>query len=290
MRTPLLMSSTERNNSWPARARSYLYAPGDRAEVLARALEGEADVVVADLEDAVPADRKAMALGNVLAALAARPSKPLHVRIAIGDPRGEDDLRALVEGDVALVRLAKVRGAADVRRATAVLDGCNAPASVALGCLIESAAGVEAALAIATAPERVRQISLGEADLRADLGVDDDRGLLYARSRVVVASRAASLGPPPQSVFVDVRDEEGLRRSCREGRALGFYGRSVIHPRQIAAVHEACEPTEHERIRARELLGSAERLATDGAFLLDDGRLVDRATVEQARALLETSR
>lgn len=274
------------------RARSYLYAPGHRADLLDKALAGDADVVVADLEDGVPRDRKAAARDNVLAALRSLPSKPLHVRVdRAGEEQLADDLAALTAAGATLIRLPKCEGPGDVLRAAAAVERAAAGGPAPrLGCLIESARGVEQAHAIATAHALVASISLGEADLGADLGVHDDAGMAYARSRVVVAARAAGLPAPSQSVFTAVRDLDGLRRTSLAGRSLGFFGRSLIHPAQIPVVHEAYAPSEAEVAAAAALLDGIERMEEEGSFLLDDGRLVDRATVERARALLEEQR
>ncbi|HVA92291.1 MAG TPA: aldolase/citrate lyase family protein, partial [Chloroflexota bacterium] len=155
-------------------------------------------------------------------------------------------------------------------------------------CLIESAIGVERAFDIARAHPRVTGLGLGEADLTADLGLTEDGGLLYARSRVVVAARAAGLPAPVQSVYPHIRDTEGLRVTTLEGKRLGFFGRSVIHPSQVGVVNAVYTPSEEEIARARSLveqLERAEQLGT-GAFALEDGRFVDRAIVEAARRVL----
>src|SRR5690606_31805273 len=102
--------------------------------------------------------------------------------------------------------------------------------------LLESAAGIEQAHQIATAHPAVRGIALGEADLSADLGITDETALNWPRSRAVVAARAAGLPPPAQSVYPDIRDIDGLARSCAAGRALGFLGRTAIHPRQLPVI------------------------------------------------------
>ena len=155
-------------------------------------------------------------------------------------------------------------------------------------CLIESALGLEHALEIARSHERVAGISLGEADLAADLGVRDEAGLLYARSRIVSASRAAGLPGPVQSVYTNVKDLDGLRRSTEEGKNLGFVGRSAIHPSQVPIINEVFTPTEEEVAEAQELLDRLEGEAGSGtgAFVLEDGRFVDRAVVESARRSL----
>jgi citrate lyase subunit beta/citryl-CoA lyase len=155
--------------------------------------------------------------------------------------------------------------------------------------LVESARGVEAALELARAHVQVSTIGLGEADLRADLGVTDDGGLLFARSRVVVAAAAAGLGPPSMSVFTDVRDLEALRQSCIEGRRLGLVGRAAIHPAQLSVIEDVFAPTAAEIARALEVVEAASAGAASGigAVALADGRFVDEAVVRQARRLLD---
>jgi citrate lyase subunit beta/citryl-CoA lyase len=268
--------------------RSYLYVPGDRPSMFAKAVGSGADVVVLDLEDAVAADNKRAALANVLAFLAERPETALQVRVpGVNEPLGGEMLRALAGADgLALIRLAKTDTADDMRAAAMILDQFEAPPTLKLGALLESARGVENAFEIATAGPRVGMLSLGEADLRADLNLTDDRGLLYARGRTVNAARAAGLPAPSQSVYTDVGDLDGLRATCIEGRALGFQGRSVVHPRQIPIVNEEYGLTASELDHIRALAAQADRVAREGAFLLDDGRLADAATIAQARALL----
>ena len=266
-------------------ARSYLYAPGHRPEIVAKALAGEADVVVVDLEDSVPADRKAAARESAVAALRALapPERArLHVRVnPIAGDVGRDDLRALAQAGPTTVRLPKVTGADDVLAAAGL-----AGSELRLSCLLESAAGVEHAYEIATAHPSVVAVGLGEADLRADLGVRAeaaDAGLAYARSRVVVASRAAGLAPPVQSVDPQLSDLDALERSTRAGRDLGFFGRSAIHPSQVRVINAASLPSAAELDDARALLDA---LADDAQGVLPDGRYVDAAVVEGARRLL----
>ncbi|MFJ4683387.1 aldolase/citrate lyase family protein [Streptomyces sp. NPDC088789] len=150
--------------------------------------------------------------------------------------------------------------------------------------LLESALGIEHAYAIATAHPALRGISLGEADLRADLGVSDDRGLDWPRSRVVLAARAARLPPPPQSVHPDTRDLAGLAATCAHGRALGFLGRAALHPRQLPVIERAYLPTEEEIERARTVVDASGR--TRGAQSLPDGTFVDEAVLRSARRTL----
>jgi citrate lyase subunit beta / citryl-CoA lyase len=198
----------------------------------------------------------------------------------------EVDLRAIAGPWLAVVRLPKVESPEDVHYVVdfLVLAGC--PATIQ--CLLESALGVERAFEIARAHERVVSLGLGEADLMADLGVSDEAGLTYARSRVVVAARAAGLPGPTQSVFTNIRDLDGLRQSTEDGKRLGFTARSVIHPSHLPVVNDVFTPTEAEVRRARDLVDRLQSAVATGAgaFALEDGRFVDLAVVEAARHTL----
>lgn len=264
---------------------TWLYAPGDRPDVVAKALTAGADVVVVDLEDAVAPDRKAYARAATAELLRDPQPVPVHVRVnAFAGPWGPADVAALAPAPgLSGLRLPKVSSPSDVvrvaRRAVSARGG-----SPPLYALLESALGVEHAHAVATAHPALRGITLGEADLRADLGVCEDAGLDWCRARVVVAARAAGLAPPAQSVHPDIRDLDGLEASCVRGRALGFLGRAAIHPRQLPVIERAYLPTEREIEQAERVLKAA--AATQGAQALPDGTFVDAAVVTAAHRTL----
>ncbi|MFV2198551.1 HpcH/HpaI aldolase/citrate lyase family protein [Nocardiopsis sp. LOL_012] len=265
--------------------RSWLYVPATRPDRVAKALAGPAEAVVVDLEDAVPAHAKERARTTVLD-LAEHAPRPFHVRVNdLDGPWGARDLEALARAPLAGLRLPKAETADQVRRAA---DALAAGRPLPLYVLLESALGVENAFAVATAHPAVAGISLGEADLRASLRATADTALDWARSRVVNAARAAGLPSPVQSVHTDIADESGLRASSERGRAMGFFGRSVIHPRQVPAVHAAYTPGPREHREAAELLAALEDARSHGssAFLTRDGRFVDPAVVHAARAVL----
>lgn len=264
-------------------ARSYLYVAGHDEHRIAKAYTTEADCVVLDLEDAVPATRRAQARTTVAAVLAGQPAKPTQVRLG---PDWEADLRA-VGPSMSAVRIPKCESADRIRAVAEVLGELGSAARIVA--VVESARGLEAASGLATAHERVAGIMLGEADLSADLGVSCDEGLLYARLRIVAAARAAGLPGPVQSVYVDVADTEGLRRSSLWGRSVGFTGRSAVHPRQLAPINAAFTPTDEEVARAQEVVDAYEAALREGAAaaLTGDGRFVDPATVASARSVLQ---
>ncbi|GGW67947.1 CoA ester lyase [Streptomyces lucensis JCM 4490] len=262
---------------------TWLYVPGDRPHVVAKALAAGADVVVIDLEDAVAPDRKEYARAATVEVLRAHQPVPVHVRVnALDGPWAAADLAALAAlPGVSGLRLPKVTSPDQIRQVAVATP-------LPLYALLESALGIEHAHAIAGAHPSLRGISLGEADLRADLGVRADAGLDWPRSRVVVAARAAGLAPPPQSVHPDIRDLDGLAASCARGRALGFLGRAAIHPRQLPVIERAYLPTPAEIEHAETVVKAA---ATDqGAQALPDGRFIDAAVVAMARRTLSLAR
>ncbi|MET7406578.1 HpcH/HpaI aldolase/citrate lyase family protein [Streptomyces parvulus] len=263
---------------------TWLYAPGDRPRVVAKALAAGADVVVVDLEDAVAPDRKDYAREATAELLADPQPVPVHVRVnALDGPLAAADLGALAAlPGLSGLRLPKVTSPEQV---TAVAAATGGPPLYAL---LETALGVERAYPIAAAHPALRGIALGEADLRADLGVHGDAGLDWSRSRVVVAARAAGLAPPSQTVHPDTRDLEGLAASCAHGRALGFLGRAAIHPRQLPIIERAYLPTERELEEAETIVKAAS--VQPGAQALPDGRFVDAAVVATARRTLSLAR
>jgi len=267
-------------------ALTWLYVPGDRPPVVAKALASGADVVVIDLEDAVAPDRKAYARSATAELLGDPQPVPVHVRVnALSGPWARADLAAVVPAPgLSGLRLPKVSSPSDVvrvaRRAAVSADGGALP----LYALLETALGIERAHAVATAHPSLRGIAIGEADLRTDLGVRDDAGLDYSRSRVVVAARAAGLAPPTQSVHPDIRDLDGLMASCAHGRALGFLGRAAIHPRQLPVIEKAYLPTQREIEQAETVIKAA--AMNQGAQALPNGTFIDAAVVTAAQRTL----
>jgi len=283
--------------------RSYLFAPGNDEKLLDKVFAAGADAVVLDLEDAVPPAEKARARELVRRALTGRApgSRPeAWVRInALESQEWREDVEAAVGPALTGVRVPKADSAAGLGLLAEALAQAEAkrglPAgSVAVACTIESAAGVLAARELAGGP-RVRHLTFGAADYAADVGADPgplELETLAVRSHLVTASRAAGIDPPVASVFTRLDDEEGLRRGTEAARRLGFFGRSVIHPRQIAVVHEVFTPRPEEVRRAEELVKTFEAgtAAGSGALATPNGRFVDAAVARRARAILELAR
>lgn len=253
-----------------------------------KALGSLADAVVLDLEDAVPSDRKAAARANAAAVLAAGPAKAVYVRVnSLASGLGTGDLAAVATPHLTGVRVPKVEDAADVRAVAELLADAGCDAVVVP--IIESALGVERAFDIALAAGCVATLAMGEADLRADLRASADAALDYARARCVTAARAARRAPAIQSVHTRLRDEEGLRTSTERGRALGFGGRSAIHPAQVPVINAVFTPSEADRARAAAVMAAYEEAQArgDAVTTTADGELVDAPVVLDAAAVLE---
>jgi citrate lyase subunit beta / citryl-CoA lyase len=279
--------------------RSHLFAPGSNERVLGKVFDAGADAVVLDLEDAVAPAAKADARRLVAAALATRVGRPrpqVAVRInGVDTTWWRDDLGAIVRPGLHVIRVPKAESADQMRAVDEVLTALERerglPAGgIGLVATIESAAGVMAAAELARAP-RVRAFTFGATDFMRDIGADPasaDLATLYARQHLVLASRVARIEPPVASVHTQVKDLDGLRRTTVEARAIGFFGRSCIHPSQVPGVNDVFTPRPEEITSARAMLAAWEEALARGsaAFTMPDGQFVDEAVARRARAIV----
>jgi citrate lyase subunit beta/citryl-CoA lyase len=158
-------------------------------------------------------------------------------------------------------------------------------------CSLESALGVWNALEIARADPRILALGFGAVDFVRDIGGGPGtKGLetLYARSRLVLASRVAGIRPPVESVYAQLQDDAGLERATRLSRDLGFFGRAAIHPRQVPIINRIFTPTAEEVAHAREVVQAAAQAGASGtgALRLPSGEFVDLPVVQRAENLL----
>jgi citrate lyase subunit beta/citryl-CoA lyase len=267
-----------------------------------KALVAGADAVILDLEDSVAPEDKLAARGQVSAVVAAvggadvadaaGPPSELHVRVNHGpDGPDLDDVAAVTAQGLTGLRLSKIGSAEEVRAVADALDslediGGMAPGTVRLYLSIETAAAALAAAELAAAP-RVARLVFGATDFLADIGspgTTDGPATALARGMLVLTSRAAGIGAPVDCVHTALDDEEGLRRGALGARELGFFGKSVIHPRQIPVVHDVFSPTDEELAAARRVLDHVEAHGAGATQL--DGQLIDAAVVARARRLV----
>ncbi|MDY0744159.1 CoA ester lyase [Paucibacter sp. R3-3] len=278
--------------------RSKLFVPGARPELFAKALASDADAISIDLEDAVPDDRKAEARDAVRAFLASeaalRSGKQLIVRVnALGSPHFEADLRAVACASLSLVNLPKIESAADVQRAAAVLAhaqtlGRCEGSDIRLLANIETPRALRAAHEIAAAHPKLWGLQLGLGDLFEPHGIDRRTPANVHAAMFAVAMAAAEAGVACcDGAFPDLQDEAGLRAEAQMSRALGFVGKSCIHPRQVAVCNEAFRPDAEKLAQARRIVDAAAQATAQGrgAFVVD-GKMIDAPFLARARRLL----
>ena len=255
--------------------RSYLFVPGNRPDRYEKALTTRAHAVIVDLEDAVAPAEKDRARASLVGWLSA--ARPVLVRV--NAPASEwfaDDVAACASDAVSGIVLPKAERAEDVER---VVAACGRRPVFPL---VETARGMWNALAVAQAPG-VRSLMFGSLDFEADLGSTDD-DLLYARSRLALASRVAGIEPPVDGVTQAVGDRDLLRRDCLRARRLGFGGKLCIHPSQVDIVNESFAPSAEELDWARRVVDAF--ATTGGNAALLDGKMIDRPVLLKAQAIL----
>jgi citrate lyase subunit beta/citryl-CoA lyase len=272
--------------------RSLLFMPGANARALEKARELPADGLIFDLEDAVAPDAKPAARQTVAAALArgGYGKRELVLRVnALDTEWGMADLRAAARMPLNAVLLPKMESAERVRETEAALNRSGAPKSLAIWCMIETPRGVLAAPDIAAASPCVAALVMGTSDLTKDLGaltLPDRLPLLMSLQLVLLAARAHGLAAL-DGVHLDLADDTGFAAACAQGRALGFDGKTLIHPKQIAPANASFAPSADEVAQARKIIAAhAAALAAGKGIVVVDGRLVENLHVEAARRVL----
>ena len=266
--------------------------PGSNPRALARARTLAADGLIIDLEDAVAPDAKESARAIAAAALAegGYGGRELVLRVnALDTPWGHADLAAAATMPIDAVLLPKVESPDRVTLTVSLLDALGAPERLAVWCMLETPRGVLYAREIASASPRLAAFVLGTSDLTKDLhalATRDRLPLITSLGLAILAARAYGLAIL-DGVHLDLADDEGLTASCRQGRELGFDGKTLIHPKQIAAANTAFAPTLEEIEWSRRVIAAhAEAAAAGRGVVLVDGRLIENLHVENARRLL----
>jgi citrate lyase subunit beta/citryl-CoA lyase len=288
--------------------RSFLFAPGNVARRVEKALTLDADVVIVDLEDSVAIAEKAATRRAVAEALR-RPRKPRGY-VRVNAPASEFCFRDLLEtihAQVQGVVLPKVESAADLHAIDWLIWNLEREHGVPEGSIdlvpqIETAAGVQRIDRIIQArslrpykgPWRVKRLAFGAADYGHELGLTvgmDEAELSDARARVVLSSRAGGLEGPIDSPWFHFKEAEGFARALERSRRTGFQGRLCVHPDQIAPVNRAYMPSEQELARAERIVAAFRQAEARGeAAVQVDGEMVDYPVAYRAQALLDSAR
>ena len=276
--------------------RSLQYVPAHVEKYVSSPHIAAADAVILDLEDSVPADRKALARAGLATAIPAVASAGADVLVRINDgDMAADDIVAAVQRGVAALVIPKVRDAARLKHLDRLVSDAEAGAGMAAGSvrlviLIETADGFLDMLAIARATRRTVAINLGNEDFALDLGMEaSDETLLMPRQQLVIVAAAAGIMPLGlMGSATRFDDPDAYRALALKSRRFGYVGSSCIHPSQIAILNEAFSPTAEQVVEARRLVQAAEAAGADGrgAFPID-GRMIDGPIIARAQALID---
>jgi len=276
--------------------RSLLFVPATSPHKAEKAFASAADGVILDLEDAVAVAEKPQARLTAAQLLNSRLNTLVFLRVnATTTPYCFDDLHVAAAAEIDGIVLPKAESAAELAMVDWLLAQLEAKAGRPVGGIeimpiVETARGLAAAAEIAQASPRLRRLAFGAVDLALDMDIDiaDEAGAMaHARFMLALASRQAGLQGPMDTVFVDIRDPDGLRASAMRARAMGFSGKCCIHPAQLDVVNAVFTPSEADLLRAREIVAAFEQAEAAGAAAVSvGGAMVDYPVYEKARRVL----
>ena len=274
--------------------RSCLYMPGANQRALQKAESLPADVLLLDLEDAVAPEAKVGARQAVCEAVSRRPygAREVVVRInGLGTPWGPDDLEAVVASGADGLLAPKVETEDDVRKLDDALSAAGAPGDFGLWAMIETPMAILNLRDIAACARdsRLTVLVVGTNDLAKDLQVQataDRQAFLPALTMTVMSARAFGLSVL-DGVFNDIGDSDGFEREARQGLALGFDGKTLIHPSQLATANTVFAPTLSALEEARAVIAAFDRPENAGKGVITvDGRMTELLHLEQARRVV----
>jgi len=264
--------------------------PGSNTRALEKAATLSADALILDLEDAVAPAAKAAARAQVVAATQAKGygAREVVIRVnGLDTEWGPADIEAVASSGADAVLLPKVETPNEVHDLEARLEAFGAPAEMAIWIMIETPRGVLNAERLAVSSARLAVAVMGTSDLGKELRLDPDdsrSGLRHALSQCVLAARAHGIDII-DGVHLALDDPDAFRTACAQGRKLGFDGKSLIHPRQIAPANETFGVSEAAAAEAATLVDAWNKSAGDGITVVD-GRLVEQLHVDAAQRTL----
>ncbi len=272
--------------------RSVLYMPGSRERTLEKAKTLDADALILDLEDAVSPDEKPLARDLVCAAVKAGGygDRALIIRInALDTEWGRADLQAACQAGPDAILVPKVSTAQDLRDIELLMLEFGAPEKTRIWAMMETPLGILNAKEIAGATKRLQGFVMGTNDLVKELEAahtPDRTPVITALSLCLLAARAYGL-VCIDGVYNAFKDDEGLRAACEQGRDMGFDGKTLIHPAQLAITNTVFAPAAQDLEQARAYIAAFEEALENGAGVaVVNGRIVENLHVETARKLL----
>ena len=272
--------------------RSALYMPGANTRALEKGRDLPADCLLLDLEDSVAADVKAEARANIVSAVQAGGYgfRELVIRInPLSSPWGYDDLAAASTSGADAVLLPKVESADTVRQAEAVMTMSGAPAEMGIWAMMETPIGMLHVEEVAGSSPRLECLVMGTSDLAKDLHASHTRDrmpMITSLGICLLAARAYRLAIL-DGVHLDLRDDEGLAYSCRQGLNMGFDGKTLIHPRTLAIANEIFSPSQEEVEWSRKIIEAHAAAVAEGkGVAVYEGKLIENLHVENAQRMV----
>jgi citrate lyase subunit beta/citryl-CoA lyase len=281
--------------------RSMLFVPGNNWRMIERAKKENEDAVILDIEDAVPIGEKETARWFIKDAIPMFSAAFIDTFVRVNSPATgliSDDLHFAVQQDLTGIVLPKSESRADIMRLDRIIRREERTKRIKLGSvailpLIETARGVLNAQDIAEASKRVVALAFGAADYMRDLGrsyiamSETEAEILYARSRLALASRVAGVPAVDTPFFGLTIDEKGLVRQAMLAAQLGFKGKLVIHPGHVDPVNQVFTPSKEDVEQSRKIMEAYEEAAKRGLGAASlEGRMIDYATYEMAKEQL----
>lgn len=278
--------------------RSWLFTPGNHPHKVEKVFNVGADALILDLEDAVAIEQKAATRIAVVDAMKLRPERESkgYIRVnSIDTAFCHDDLVAVVGPWLDGIVLPKVESAGQLQTIDWLVSALERnhgmiPGSTDILPIVETGKGLAEIDSIARSDTRIRRLSFGAGDFTNDMGMiwtPEENELYHARSAIALASRAARLEPPVDTVFINLQDGKHLKKSAETALALGYRGKLCIHPSQIQPVNEIFTPSEKEVAQARNQVEAFEAAEAKGSASIQvDGYFVDYPIYEKAKRTL----
>lgn len=271
--------------------RSVLYMPAANERALEKAKDIQADALIFDLEDAVAPDSKEIAREQACAAAASSEygNRELTIRCnGLDTPWGKDDLLAAAAAGPAAVVIPKVDGSSYLDEISELLNQGGAPSSTQIWAMVETPIGILHVEEIAR-HERMSVMVMGTNDMAKELRASitaDRQALLPYLAMCLLSARAAGVAIL-DGVYNDIKDESGFKDVCVQGAEMGFDGKTLIHPNQVAPTNEIFSPSLDELDFHRRIIEEFEAAEKDGRGVLTvDGKMIENLHVDEARRAL----
>jgi citrate lyase subunit beta/citryl-CoA lyase len=276
--------------------RSLIFVPGNNSRFLEKAKTLDADIVCFDLEDSVPDAEKKNARQLIKTALKSRSSYTSAIFVRTNSPASgkiPDDLKEIIQKGIDGIVIPKVNNVIELKnieKNLSKLEKTRKLKPIQVIPSIESAEGVVNTYSIASSGKRVSAVVFGIFDLLNDLGVEyakDQEGGTYSRAKIPVDAKAAGVASI-DAIWQDLKDIQGLEQDCKIGKSLGYTGKSIIHPDQVAITHKIFHPSKTEIQWAKRVCDVYLKSSKKGKGATTvDGKMIDEVHYKQAKAVLD---